>query len=57
MQSRLFNYFIQSEDDGQLIVVENSRNLPRIPYDKVNLIEFTKNDENGRQDFLNSIED
>ncbi|MGV3125765.1 hypothetical protein ACEE74_01615 [Streptococcus orisratti] len=48
MQIRLFNYFIQSEDDGQLIVVENSRNLPRIPYDKVNLIEFTKNDENGR---------
>ncbi|HFI2439493.1 TPA: hypothetical protein ACGO54_000166 [Streptococcus suis] len=57
MQIGLFNYFIQSEDEGQLIVVENSRNLPRIPYDKVNIIEFTKNDENGRYGFLNGVED
>ncbi|MDG3181368.1 AAA family ATPase [Streptococcus suis] len=57
MQIGLFEYFKESSNIGQIIVIENSRNLPDISYDNVNIIEFTKNPAKGRYGFLEGVSD
>lgn len=56
MQSGLFEYLINHQNQGQTIVIENINNLPNFNFHdenkKINLIEFT---ENERQGFLYDI--
>lgn len=57
MQIALFEYFKSSAYEGQLIVIENSRNLPKLNYNDINYIEFTKSHSYGRYGFLNGVND
>lgn len=43
MRSALFQYFINSQDEGQIIIVDNTKDLPDLDYvgNDVNVIEFT----------------
>jgi hypothetical protein len=46
----------KSTYEGQLIVIENSRNLPILDYNDINYIEFTKSHSYGRYGFLNGVD-
>ncbi|WP_295268835.1 AAA family ATPase [Veillonella sp.] len=46
MKSHLFQYFLNRKSSPQTIVIENE--LPAIDYTKANLIQFTKDKNNGR---------
>lgn len=54
MQSGLFEYLVNNQDQGQTIIIENIDNLPDLDFysNKVNLIEFS---ENTRQGFLYDV--
>lgn len=57
MQNGLFSYFINHQNEGQLIIIENSNELPPLNYQKfdVNVIEFTHDKNKGRFGFLYDI--
>lgn len=64
MRNSLFNYFIAHQDEGQMIVVENKKDLPRLDYVEkgVNVIEFTHDKyvsefSNNRYGFLYDVFD
>ena len=58
MGAGLFRYFMNHQDEGQLIIIENSKNLPDLNYEAagVNVIAFTKGLEQGRSGFLYDIQ-
>lgn len=57
MQKSLFQYFIDHQDEGQLIIVENTNELPALNYEDhdVHQIIFTHDKNNGRFGFLYDI--
>ena len=57
MRAGLFKYFMNHQDEGQLIIIENSRNLPDLDYASANanVITFTKGLEAGRNGFLHGV--
>lgn len=55
MRNGLFENIIKNYSDMQTIIIENE--IPDINYDGVNLIEFTKDKNNGRYGFLYDIYD
>ena len=57
MRIALFEYFSLSAQESQLIVIENSRNLPKFRNFDCNFIEFTKSYNNGRYGFLEGVND
>ncbi|MDG4983910.1 AAA family ATPase [Lactococcus lactis] len=57
MQKGLFTYFMNHQKEGQLIIIENSNELPQLDYKKykVNEIVFTHDKNHGRFGFLYDI--
>ena len=57
MCAGLFRYFMNHQDEGQLIIIENSKNLPEMDYASAgaNVITFTKGLEAGRPGFLHGV--
>ena len=57
MQKALFQYFIDTQTDGQLIIVENSKGLPALNYaaQGANQIIFTQDKNSGRYGFLEDL--
>lgn len=57
MKEGLFKYFMDHQNEGQLIIVENTTNLPALNYDdkQVNQIVFTEDKNNGRYGYLYDI--
>ncbi len=57
MKIGMFTYFLQHQDEGQLIVVENTEHTPNFDYEAAGaeLITFTKNPKYGRYGFLPNI--
>ena len=57
MCSGLFRYFMNHQEEGQLIIIENSKNLPDLDYAAAgaNVITFTKGLTEGRPGFLHGI--
>jgi len=53
MKAALFQYLIDNQDHGQVIIAEND--IPKLDYSKANIIRFTKDDEDGRYGFLNGV--
>lgn len=55
MKENLFKYFIEHQDEGQLIIIENTSNLPNLDYESfgVNEIKFTE--DKGRYGYLYDI--
>lgn len=58
MCAGLFRYFMNHQDEGQLIILENSKNLPDLDYESAgaNVITFTKGLEEGRYGFLRGVQ-
>lgn len=58
MRTALFNFFINHQNDGQLIIMENIRHIPKLEYEKAgaNVITFTKGLEPGRYGFLLDVQ-
>lgn len=58
MCSGLFRYFMNHQEEGQLIIIENSKNLPDLDYAAAgaNVITFTKGLTEGRPGFLHGVE-
>ncbi|MCD5011851.1 MULTISPECIES: hypothetical protein [Bacteria] len=58
MQQSLFQYFIEHQSEGQLIIVENTNELPKLNYAEhgVHEIVFTHDENKGRYGFLLDIE-
>ena len=54
MRTALFEYFINNQSEGQMIIVENTNNMPNLDYEGsgVNVIQFTKGKIPGRYGFL-----
>lgn len=54
MRTALFEYFINNQSEGQMIIVENTNNMPNLDYEGsgVNVIQFTKGKSPGRYGFL-----
>lgn len=57
MKENLFRYFIDNQNEGQLIIIENTINLPTLDYSSfgVNEIKFTEDKNNGRYGYLYDI--
>jgi hypothetical protein len=57
MKENLFRYFIEHQDEGQLIIIENTTNLPNLDFASfgINEIKFTEDKENGRYGYLYDI--
>ncbi|WP_302950127.1 AAA family ATPase [uncultured Selenomonas sp.] len=57
MCSGLFRYFMNHQKEGQLIIIENSKNLPDLDYAAAgaNVITFTKGLAEGRFGFLHDV--
>lgn len=57
MRTALFRYFINHQDCGQIIIIENIRHIPPLDYDNsgANVITFTKGLSDGRYGFLNDV--
>lgn len=57
MRTALFKYFINNQNEGQLIIVENSNTTPKLEYEAfgANVITFTKGKSKGRYGFLHDI--
>ena len=55
MKNGLFNFLIKNQDLGQIIIAENK--IPNIDYSSSKIIEFTKDEKNGRYGYLHSIKD
>ena len=58
MRTALFNFFINHQNDGQIIILENIRHIPKLDYEKAgaNVITFTKGLEPGRYGFLFDVQ-
>ena len=58
MRTALFNFFINHQNDGQIIILENIRHIPKPDYEKAgaNVITFTKGLEPGRYGFLLDVQ-
>lgn len=50
MRTGLFQYFLNHQNEGQMIIVENRKNLPPLDYEKAGakVIEFTKGKDNSK---------
>lgn len=57
MKENLFQYFIDHQNEGQLIIIENTINLPNLDYasSAVKEIKFTENKYEGRYGFLYDV--
>lgn len=57
MRSALFRYFMNNQTEGQMIVVENLENIPKLDYisSGATVITFTKGRSEGRYGFLNDV--
>lgn len=57
MKESLFRYFVDHQDEGQLIIIENTTNLPKINFKElgVHQIIFTEDKEHGRYGFLPGV--
>lgn len=53
MKAALFQYLLDNQDFGQIIIIEN--NIPELDYSKANVIAFTKDETQGRYGFLNGV--
>ena len=58
MKTGLFEYLINHQNEGQVIILENKSNVPDLDYEQngVNVITFTKRHKPGRCGFLNDVE-
>ena len=58
MRTALFNFFINHQNDGQIIILENIRHIPKLEYEKsgANVITFTQGLEPGRYGFLLDVQ-
>lgn len=58
MRTALFNFFINHQNDGQIIILENIRHIPKLDYEKsgANVITFTKGLEPGKYGFLLDVQ-
>lgn len=56
-QRALFEYFMDNQDIGQTIIIENSNTLPLLDYTsaEVNEIKFTRGQTEGRYGFLHGV--
>lgn len=59
MKTALFKFFINHQNDGQIIILENINHLPDMDFEKAgaNVITFTKGIEPGRYGFLYDVLD
>jgi hypothetical protein len=57
MRTELFKYMMNHQDEGQLIVVENLENIPKLNYEAsgATVTTFTKGRSDGRDGFLDDI--
>lgn len=57
MRTALFKYFMNHQDDGQIIILENIMHIPDLDYKAsgANVVTFTKGLEDGRYGFLNDV--
>lgn len=57
MRTALFRYFMNHQDDGQTIVIENILHIPKLDYEAsgANVITFTKGLSDGRYGFLMDV--
>lgn len=57
MRTALFTYFINHQNEGQVIVIENLDHIPNLNYKEsgANIITFTKGRSEGRYGFLESV--
>ncbi len=57
MRTALFKFFINHQNDGQIIILENMMHIPALDYEGsgANVITFTKGLEAGRYGFLNDV--
>ena len=53
MKVGLFQYLLDHQKHGQVIIVENE--IPNLDYENANVIRFTKDIHNGRYGFLNGV--
>ena len=53
MKSALFQYLLNNQNYGQVIIIENS--IPNLDYSNANVIPFTKDPKQGRYGFLNGV--
>jgi hypothetical protein len=53
MKSSLFQYLIDNQQFGQVIILENE--IPSIDYSRTNVERFTMDENNGRYGFLHSV--
>lgn len=56
-ETALFKFFINHQNDGQIIILENMMHIPALDYEGsgANVITFTKGLEAGRYGFLNDV--
>lgn len=57
MRTALFRYFMNNQDEGQMIVVENLEHIPKLDYDAsgAKVTTFTKGRFEGRYGFLEGV--
>jgi len=57
MRTALFRYFMNNQDEGQVIVVENLEHIPKLDYDAsgAKVTTFTKGRFEGRYGFLEGV--
>lgn len=57
MRAALFQFFINHQNDGQIIILENIRHIPKLDYEGAgaNVITFTRGLGDGRYGFLNDV--
>lgn len=57
MRTALFRYFMNHQEDGQIIILENMEHVPNLDYEGsgAKLITFTKGQADGRYGFLNDV--
>jgi hypothetical protein len=53
MKAALFQYLLDNQAHGQVIIVEND--IPDLDYSNANVIQFTKDESYGRYGFLNGV--
>ena len=53
MKSSLFQYFLDNQAYGQVIIIEND--IPKLDYQNAHVIRFTMDEKEGRYGFLNGV--
>lgn len=53
MKAALFQYLLDHQEHGQVIIIEND--IPKLDYGAANVIRFTKDVQKGRYGFLNGV--